>query len=216
MKVNKRRVLDLIWLLIIPLFGMVYPLLNNSSNGIHNLVTDLDKIIPFIKVFILPYMFWHPFIYMCMAYFCLKDRKIYYSTFISIVIGRIVAYTIFYKFQTYVPRPILHGNDLFTKLVLDLYNTDKPYNCFPSVHVIDSYLMIKGIINIGDKNKLVHVLINLTSVMIILSTQLIKQHVIMDVVGGIILAEIAFNGVFKVSEILYNSRKRNLSYIANN
>ncbi|OPJ60202.1 phosphatase PAP2 family protein [Clostridium oryzae] len=202
---------DLLCLLLIPLLGMVYSLLNTSSNGLNSLVTDLDKKIPFIKEFVIPYLLWHPFIYICMIYFRFKDRKIYFITFISIVIERLIAYTIFYTFQTYVPRPILHGNDLFTKITAYIYSSDKPYNCFPSIHVIESYLMIKGIKNITNKRKLVLRLISITAIIIILSTQFIKQHVIMDAIGGILLAEVVFNGVLKIFHIVYSSKDKNLN-----
>lgn len=188
----KENVIALTAMLALLPLNIFYVLFNNSSRGVHTLVTKVDNLIPFTKIFILPYVAWYGFIFITMAYLCFKDRETYYTTLVSYIIGLTTCYITFYFFQTTVPRPELAGSDILTKLIILIYNADQPYNCFPSIHVLSSILMVKGIMASNVKNKINIVIVSLASVLIILSTLFIKQHVILDVVSGIIFADIIF------------------------
>ncbi|QGU94828.1 hypothetical protein GOM49_06705 [Clostridium bovifaecis] len=149
-----------------------------------------------MKEFILPYIYGFALIYLRF-----KDKGIYYRTLISLNIGLISCYLIFYFFQTTVARPTLVGTDIFTDLVNIIYNHDRPYNCFPSVHVITTYIVMRGI-NIVSKKKLILLSSNIIGALII-STQFVKQHVILDLIAAILLGELIFKtsieGYYQVS-----------------
>jgi membrane-associated phospholipid phosphatase len=159
----------------------------------NSLVTDIDKAVPFLKIFVFPYLTWYPFIFGCLIYFFIKDRRTYSRTLISLIIGILVSYTIYFVFQTTVPRPELSGTDLATRLVGFVYSMDMPYNCFPSLHVYESYIMIKAIRVSSIRNKMNTAIIYIISALIILSTQFIKQHVILDLISSVILGDILFS-----------------------
>ncbi|WP_366295665.1 phosphatase PAP2 family protein [Paenibacillus sp. AN1007] len=75
------------------------------------------------------------------------------------------------------------------RLVQFVYSTDQPYNCFPSIHVLTSYLMLRG----GRVfNPTIRVYIASISLLIIISTVLVKQHVAADILGGILVGELCF------------------------
>ncbi|WP_415875578.1 hypothetical protein [Clostridium sp.] len=122
------KLLPLMWMISIPISNIFYRLLNNSSRGVYTLAMNIDDKIPFIKEFIIPYIIWYPFIFIALVYLCIKDKKVYYRTLISLNIGLIICYLIFYFFQTTVSRPNIEGMDIFTRLVSIIYNHDKPYN----------------------------------------------------------------------------------------
>ncbi|WP_019850131.1 phosphatase PAP2 family protein [Desulfitobacterium sp. PCE1] len=183
-------------MLSIPLLNIFYALLNNADRGAYSLVTDLDHAIPFSKVFIVPYIIWYFFIFGTLVYFCFKDKKVYYRTLLALDLGLLVCYGIYFLFQTQVPRPELVGHDVLTKLVALIYSNDQPYNAFPSIHVLLSFLMIKGINKYQGKNYLNISLVYLNAVLIILSTLFVKQHVILDVLGAIVLGSVMFDLVF--------------------
>lgn len=176
---------------IVPL-NIFYVLLNNSKRGAYSLVTRLDEAIPFMKVFIVPYIAWYGFIFLTMVYLCFKDRKIYFITIVSYNLGLIASYITFFFFQTTVPRPELTGSDILTKLVFLIYSADQPYNCFPSIHVLTSFLMVKAVMASNIKNKLIVYIVWFSSIMIIISTLFVKQHVVLDVVSGIVYADLIF------------------------
>ncbi len=52
----KGNIIPLSLMLIIPIVNVFYGILNNSNRGVYTLVTDLDKSMPFIPVFSVPYM----------------------------------------------------------------------------------------------------------------------------------------------------------------
>ena len=206
----KENYKHILFMLSIPVVSSLYPIFNNTSRGYQEVITPIDNVVPFVKEFILGYIAWYPFIILTLIYLCMKDKKVYYRTLISLLIGFVVSFVIFFLFQTHVPRPDVTGNDIFSKLVRLIYASDKPYNCFPSLHVLESHLMVMGVNALEEKNKKVQYLVIFTSIIIILSTQFVKQHVIIDVVGGLYLAEIIFNSIPGLKRIVVSIRKRRL------
>jgi hypothetical protein len=205
----------LIFMLAIPMVSSFYPLFNNAKNGAQVVFLPIDYKVPFIKEFIIPYIAWYPFIILTMIYLCLKDKRVYYRTLASLILGFIVSFAIFYVFQTHVPRPEVVGNDIFSKLVRMIYSNDQPYNCFPSLHVLESHLMVMGVNALENKSKKLQYFVIFTSVMIILSTQFIKQHVVIDIVGGIYLAEVIFNAVPGLKRVALTMLKRRAKVVEN-
>jgi hypothetical protein len=193
MSKSKKDILQLSSILILPLLNILYFILNSSERGMNTLVTDIDRSIPFVKAFVFPYITWYPFIYGCLLYFFIKDRKTYFKTLISLAAGIMVSYLVYFAFQTSVPRPSLYGTDLTTKIVKFIYSKDMPYNCFPSLHVFESYIMIKAIKTSSIRSRVNAAVIYSISILIILSTQFIKQHVILDLISAILLGDILYN-----------------------
>ncbi|EQB86979.1 membrane-associated phospholipid phosphatase [Clostridium punense] len=194
----KDNLLPLMLMILIPLTNIFYGLLNNSTRGVYSLVTDLDKAIPFSKVFIIPYMLWYPFIVLTLVYFCFYYKDAYYKTLSTLVLGMILCYGVYFFFQTTVPRPELIDEDILTKVVRIVYNSDNPYNCFPSIHVLTSYAMIIGMRKSGSNNQKVKNAISATAWIVILSTLLVKQHVILDVVFGVMFAKLTYKIIEKL------------------
>jgi len=194
-----KNLMPLCLILSIPISNVIYMLINNADRGAHNLVTDLDQSIPFLKIFILPYLSWYFFILGTLIFFCFKDKKIYYRTLLSINLGLLISYGIYFFFQTNVPRPVITGDDFLTMLIAFVYNNDQPYNAFPSIHVLLSFLMIKAINKYPAKNYLSLSIVYIFAVSIILATQFIKQHVILDLLSAIVLGGLIFDLVFHVN-----------------
>ncbi|MFD3156218.1 phosphatase PAP2 family protein [Haloimpatiens sp. FM7330] len=188
----KRNVIALLMILLIPIVNIVYPILNNAQRGVSYIVTDIDRAIPLVKIFVIPYLAWYPFIVGTLIYLCFKDKKTYYNVLISLIMGLISCYIIYFFFQTGIPRPNVSGDDVLTKILRFVYNTDNPYNCFPSIHVLTSYLMIKGILDCKCRNAKNMSIVITSAILIIISTELIKQHVILDIISAIILSEVLY------------------------
>jgi len=191
-----RNVKPLYLMLSIPMLNIIYGLLNNTDRGVYSMVTDLDLHTPFLKIFVIPYIIWYFFIFGTLVFFCFKDKKLYYRTLTAVNLGLLACYGIYFIFQTHVPRPELVGHDFLTKLVALVYSNDQPYNAFPSIHVLMSFLMIKGINKYQGKNYLNMSIVYLNVILIILSTLFIKQHVILDVFAAIVLGSLIFDLVF--------------------
>ena len=153
-------------------------------------------------IFAIPYSIWILYIYACLIYFYFKDRNLYYLTLVTYIVSALISYGIYSVFQTTVPRPVISGDDPLSSLVKYIYLRDRPYNCFPSIHVFSSYLMIRAITNAGFAKWKIRMVMYTISTLIILSTLFIKQHVLLDVVGGIVLAEGVFRLVAKLQNVM--------------
>lgn len=193
----RRITFDLGLLIIIPLLGKLYTRLNVPVNNISILMTGIDKNIPFLRIFIIPYVIWYFYRVIFFIYLAFKDRETYYKTLLTYTLGILICYLIYSIYQTTVPRPSLAGRDLLTNMVRLIYQKDNPYNCFPSIHSFTSFLMIKAILNSNIKNKFNSSFVIVLSTSIILSTLFVKQHFIVDAISAILLANLLFDFVNK-------------------
>ncbi|MCB2356233.1 phosphatase PAP2 family protein [Clostridium estertheticum] len=178
--------------LSIPLISLTYPLINQYRGNTNDLFTFVDKLIPFNKFFILPYISWYIFIAIFSVILCIYDKEKYFKLLITLDLGMIMCYIIYYFYPTYVPRPIILGTDFFSNLVLRLYAVDNPYNCFPSIHVLNSVLITLYIYESEMVSKCIKAICIIMSFSIVLSTMFIKQHYFADVIAGIIFAFILY------------------------
>lgn len=191
MKKVKSDLIALSTMASIMILIIFYKLLNNGNGNIYSLITNLDKTIPFLKIFILPYITWYGYIAIGLIYLCMKNRKTYYISLISLNIGIVVCYLIYALFQTTVPRPIVNDTDILSVLVNIIYKYDNPFNCFPSMHVTTTYILLKGIKQ-AEKNIITRFIFNIIGMFIIISTLFVKQHVILDLAIAMLLSEVIF------------------------
>jgi membrane-associated phospholipid phosphatase len=89
-------------------------------------------------------------------------------------------------------RPLISEGDVFCELVAYVYRLDKPYNAFPSIHSLTSFIYFLAGYGVRKSNPAIAYLIQGLALAIIASTLLIKQHVILDVMGGVILGGIIY------------------------
>lgn len=201
MNKNWKIVGMLCFLLSIPALMLVYPYLNTTTHGVHTLVTSIDKAIPVVKWFVIPYVAWVGYITITLVYFCFKDRTLAFKTILVFDLGLLACFLIYYFYQTQGPvRPEISGHDFLSRMLQYVYQIDHPYNSFPSIHVLSSYLMLRAIRNSQWKNRWIQWSIVCFSTSIILATLFIKQHVILDVIAAILLVE----GLFKMVELVHS------------
>ncbi|OPA79422.1 hypothetical protein BVG16_10120 [Paenibacillus selenitireducens] len=192
-------------MLVFPVLGDLYHLVNKPSEQVYSLMTTVDESIPFIKYFALPYGVWIFYIYVCIVYFFMRDRTAYYRAMLLYTVCALTCYAIYLVFQTTVPRPEVLGSDPFSQLVRFIYNRDQPFNCFPSIHCFSSYMVMRLMLKSPARNRVNTTLISGMSLLIIASTLFVKQHVVWDVISGIALVEIYYF-LFYTMPALYRSR----------
>nr|WP_227780122.1 phosphatase PAP2 family protein [Paenibacillus illinoisensis] len=154
----------------------------------------------------LPYLGWYPFVFGVLAYLCAKDRLTYYRVLLSMNICVWICYLIYFNFQTSVPRPEITGTGLGASVLGWLYSQDRPYNCFPSIHALHSYLVMRAVLSVPSIRRYVKLLVAAGAALIVLSTLLIKQHVIYDALGAIVLGECIFTIITGLS--LHRRRRK--------
>ncbi len=195
LKKVKDNLIPLSLILTVPLFNLGYNLTNNSGGRIHNLTGSLDNAIPFLKLFILPYMTWYAFLLLSLAYLCFNYKEVFYKTILSIDIGLIICYLIYFFFQTTVPRPAVVGQDFFSLLVIFLYRSDPPLNCLPSIHVLTTFLVMRAIFITPARRTTKGRAIVIYGALIIVSTLFVKQHIVVDLLVAIILGTVLYRSV---------------------
>lgn len=189
---SKSYWLSLSLMLSLAVMGMFYDILNSPERGFVVLDSPIDRMIPFVPAMSIPYLGWYPFVFGVLAYLCAKDRLMYYRVLLSMNICVWICYLIYFNFQTMVPRPELTGTGLGASVLGWLYSQDRPYNCFPSIHALHSYLVMRAVLSVPSIRKSIKRWVAVGASLIIVSTLLIKQHVIYDALGAIILGECVF------------------------
>ena len=186
----------LLAVLTIALQGLIYlqitPLATQDSVQVN---TSLDDLIPYLSWFVIFYVAWMPLLYIAFIYLGITNRSLYWRTIIAYNAAVTVSNLIFILFPTSMPRPEISGNDIFNMLVLFIYNHDQPVNCFPSIHCLTTYLLFISMIRHQLFSVGMRVLFSVFFWSIIASTVFIKQHALVDVIGGILLAEMAYRVV---------------------
>ena len=193
-----------LWGLSILFISMTYPILNQYRGETNSVFTFVDKLIPFNKYFILPYVSWYIFMAIFSAVLCILDKERYAKLIITLNIGMITCYIIYYFYPTYVPRPMITGTDFLSNMVLNLYAADNPYNCFPSIHVLNSVLIALYTYKSDKVFNFIKIICVIISGSIILSTMFIKQHYFADVAASIIFAFILY---FSFNKLKFNFNK---------
>lgn len=169
-----------------------------------HIIIDLkiDRALPFIPAFIIPYILWYAYIPLTMLYMYFKERTVYLRQCIALFSGMALCMVLFVTVPTALPenfRPATLGNGIFDMLCKMIYANDKPYNICPSLHCFEAVLIhISAFWHTHLKKQyLWRCLSALLTVLICLSTVFIKQHSVIDVFAGALLAIIIYLIVIK-------------------
>ena len=196
---------------VIPLGAML--LLNAAVFWGTRLITDnrihydlsglLDYHIPFVPLFIIPYIL--AFVQWTVGYIVIARRGKEYCNMVmgGEMISKLIVGIIFLILPTIMLREKVAGNDVFSQAVILIYKIDPPTNLFPSIHCLESYICMKSALEMKDLDKRYRITMVVMSVLVYMSTVFIKQHVVMDFLGAVIVAEA---GRF-LAEFLYANRK---------
>lgn len=106
----------------------------------------------------------------------------------SLMSACIACAIVFIFFPTEITRYTFKEDGVTGFVVKYLHLLDKPRNCFPSMHIAVSYIAAFTIIRYKKKHG---IFLLVWAVMITLSTLTIKQHYIVDVAGGFVIALIS-------------------------
>ncbi len=179
------------------IYGFFYMLWFGIIEGAerHNylvLGSELDEAIPFVEAFVIPYLSWFPFMLVWGLVLLFADKGAYDRLSTFLMIGM----TFFLIVSTLVPtavnlRPaVLTRNNVFTDLIRLLWKADTPTNVWPSIHVFNTAAIYMAILRSTLYRKMrtpVRIMLGAWSVSICLSTVLIKQHSMLDVLAGLIM-----------------------------
>ena len=131
---------------------------------------------------------------------------------ITFIITTLIAGIIFVSFPNTVVRANITDNSISNQVVKIIYALDDPgINCLPSTHCLYAFLFIFAILDTKSNSpKWMKLLITTLSILVVLSTLFVKQHVLYDVVAAFAIGFIVWviTDKFKVYKYVYLLNKR--------
>ena len=162
--------------------------------------TAVDDVIPFVPVFVIPYVLWFPYIIVTLLFLLVKNEEAYHRVCTTLAIGMTVFILVSIVFPNiHLLRPeTMPVDNTFTRMISMLYLADTPTNLTPSIHVFNSLAIIASAWNWNWHTDDGHIytakvrgfwraVITVLGLLITLSTMLIKQHSFSDVVIATVL-----------------------------
>ena len=155
----------------------------------------LDKKIPVITIFTIPYLSFHILAMFLVPYLSMRfgGRKTFLVNGLAIMIGQFILDIAYWLFQTEVPRPEIASNNFFDWLLTNvIYGNDRPLNGFPSNHVTWSAISIIALWRLRKVIPKTSRYLSAWFCLIIPATVFLKQHFVVDIYGGILVAFTAY------------------------
>ena len=172
----------------------VMELLNRPFGIVRDLSIPFDQVIPLWPWTVVIYMTWAPLIIALAFVYFLYDRHLMRRYLITMGVGQLLANLTFPFFQTAIPRPyeqVFSGTDIFSKMLAIVYRVDNHYCGFPSIHVINCVITMVMIWSFREAKTWVKLLVTIYFGFIAITTVTTKQHVVLDIPGGVVYALIA-------------------------
>lgn len=184
------------YLLWLPVYLLCFLLLEQRSTE-HYWATQipLDDLIPFCEWFAIPYYLWYPLLAGVGIFLFFRDSGAFrrYMAFLAITfLASAAIWFLIPNGQDLRPLTLPRDN-LLTRLMAGIYAIDTHTNVFPSVHVVGSAgaAMAAWDCEAIRKRKWPAWGITLLAVLICLSILFVKQHALLDLLGGLALSALA-------------------------
>lgn len=155
----------------------------------------LDDLIPFCKYAVIPYLAWFIWIPFTLFYLLWKaPRADFWRLCLPLFAGMTIALAVYVILPNGLDlRPYrVYGSDIFARIVRQLYSTDTATNVCPSIHVFNSVTLMlayyRSAVFDAPRRRWMRPAAMVLCMSITLSTMLLKQHSVIDVVFGLLLA----------------------------
>ena len=171
---------------------VVYTGARAIAGGWHHyrIETAADRMIPFFApsaaVYLGCYLFW-AVNYILIAR---QSKEEVCRFFAADFLSRLVCLFFFLAFPTTNVRPELEPDGFWNQVMLWVYSVDAADNLFPSIHCLVSWFCYIGIRGREDLPVWYRRFSCVMALLVCASTLTTKQHVLVDVAGGILLAEL--------------------------
>lgn len=164
-----------------------------AKNAHHwNLELWLDPLVPFlpwtVSIYLGCFLFWA----VCYVWMANEETSIACRFYLADFLAKGVCLIFFLLLPTTNLRPLVPGDGLWDHLMRFVYQVDAPTNLFPSIHCLVSWLCFIGARSLPRSPRWSVWFTGLMASAICLSTLTTRQHVIVDVLGGILLAEASY------------------------
>jgi membrane-associated phospholipid phosphatase len=158
--------------------SLYYPL--SRRRALHFWKSRLDRKVPFVPAFVLAYVCLYPL--MVIAFVALYPTAFASQFYVAATIAALSAAAFWYMVPTGFHRPH-HLRRTFARGILKgIYDEECNANAFPSSHVYISFLCAYYL---GLAFPAVALLVWCLAILVMISTVLVRQHELIDILGGI-------------------------------
>lgn len=169
----------------------------------YNISIGLDEMLPLVTPMSIIYVF--AYVTWALGFIIVgrESRQVCYEVCAAEMVAKIICLVCFVIFPTTLVRPEITGTGFCDSLTSLIYKMDAADNLFPSIHCLESWILFCGIMKCNKQGKPMKIFMFVSAILVFASTVLIKQHVVLDIVGGILAVHIG----------LWVSKKFNLKRI---
>ncbi len=186
----KYAVLPLLFILATNTFVYFGTRLFTTNLVHHSMKMALDDYIPFVPFFISFYIL--AYVQWIVGYVVIarESKEHCYKFLLGEFIAKLICLGFFVFYPTMIVRPEITGHGIWESLTQIIYDMDAPNNLFPSIHCLESWVCFRGSVKLLKTPGWYSSLMLISSVLVFLSTVLVKQHVVIDIFGAIAAVEI--------------------------
>lgn len=154
-----------------------------------DLTSALDRKIPFVEEWVFVYL--GCFLFWAVNYIIItrQGKEGWFQFAAGDYLSRLICGVFFVLLPTTNIRPEITGDGLAQVLMRFVYSIDAPTNLFPSIHCLVSWLCFAGIRGKEYVPKWYRGFSCLFAIAVFASTVFTKQHFLVDVVAGVVIAE---------------------------
>jgi len=186
-QISKQR---LVWLVALFLIQWLYFPINRMVTGGVVLSISWDEFFPLWPIWVVPYLLSLVWWAGCFIWAAWKMEEDLYQAFaLGLIAVMLSSYVVYILYPTYVVRPVLEGEDLFTRIMRLLYQNDQVNNAFPSGHTYNTVMIALFWSRWHPKQRWLWWAI---TIIVMLSTLYTRQHNLPDPVGGIVFAWVGY------------------------
>ena len=187
---SKRIKYLFVFISVYAVWGIAYSLIGQVTSGwnLHNISVSPDNKIPFIPSF--EYLYFLCYIIPFTPLLVINETSKMNALIWAFVVMNLAAFLIFLIYPVVVPRPELQDENSITYFLINLQHTqDKPVNNFPSLHAANALLIY---LLCRNYYKWLDVILILAATGIGISALLVKQHYLLDILSGYLLALLVY------------------------
>lgn len=170
----------------------------------------VDKAIPFVPammlIYVLAYVMW------AVGFVVIgrESRQVCYEVLAGEQIAKLICLLCFFIIPSTLKRPEITGTTLWDNLTKLIYALDAPDNLFPSIHCLESWVCFRGAMRCNKAGGACKAGMFVAAVLVFASTLLVKQHVFVDVIGGVAAVEagLYLSGKFNAARVYYRMERR--------
>lgn len=154
-----------------------------------------DRAVPLIPAFVWIYILAFPFWAAGYILVARRGKDVFYRFVATDLTIHLICFLVFLLIPTTNVRPELMGNTISEKMLQFIYTMDggsAPSNLFPSIHCYVSWLCYRGVKGAKEIPGWYQGFSLIFAILIIVSTQVLKQHYIVDAIAGVALVELAW------------------------